>query len=250
MRKLAAFVAQTTPDFLAICEIGSGDARSLATRFALQWAYRGRQAIMWTPAFTPQKVHDRYLPAPHPFDRRGFVRVDGTLGDIPCALMTTQFASDRSTRDAQLRFARTQLRARKTKLRITRGAVACELRRHQRARYVTKRAVNTHETAAIEGMRRGKVTVVHLLRRERRRPHDRLTAAVRPLQRKARRERARIARPDFADCQKVRSGLRDKGGELAHRAGSHQAVCSCVRGNYKMLLPKPEQMRPTASIAV
>jgi len=111
MRKLAAFVAQTTPDFLAICEIGSGDARSLATRFALQWAYRGRQAIMWTPAFTPQKVHDRYLPAPHPFDRRGFVRVDGTLGDIPCALMTTQFASDRSTRDAQLRFARTQLRA-------------------------------------------------------------------------------------------------------------------------------------------
>ncbi len=111
MRKLAAFVAQTNPGILAICEIGSGDARSLATRFAMQWAYRGRQAILWTQIFTPQKVYDRYLPAPHPFERRGFVRVDGTLDETPCSLMTTQFATARSTRAAQLRFARTQLHA-------------------------------------------------------------------------------------------------------------------------------------------
>lgn len=109
MRKLAAFVAQTNPDILAVCEIGSGDARSLATRFAMQWAYRGRQAIMWTHVFAAQKVYGRYLPAPHPFQRRGFVRVDGALDQRACSLMTTQFATARSTRAAQLRVARSQL---------------------------------------------------------------------------------------------------------------------------------------------
>ncbi len=109
MRKLAGFTAHVNPDILAVCEIGSGDTRSLATRFAMQWAYRGRQALMWKNAFAPETVKARYLPAANPFDRRGLVLVDGALHDKPCTLVTTQFASRRAERIAQLSFVRARL---------------------------------------------------------------------------------------------------------------------------------------------
>jgi hypothetical protein len=110
MRKLAEFMSKEQPDIIAVCEIGSGDSRTLATRFAMQWAYRGRQALLWNEVFSPVAVHDLYLPARRPIDRRGFVRVDGTLLDRSCTLATTQFAASRNPRIPQIRFARTQLR--------------------------------------------------------------------------------------------------------------------------------------------
>jgi hypothetical protein len=110
LRKLAEFVAKAQPELLAVCEIGSGDARSFATRFAMQWAYRGRQALFWRSSFDPQRVADLYLPARTPLRRTGFVRVDGTLEQVECTLAATQFARARDPRVAQMRFARTQLR--------------------------------------------------------------------------------------------------------------------------------------------
>jgi hypothetical protein len=112
MRTLASIVAREEPDVLGVCEIEPGDALSLATRFALQWAYRGRQALFWRDVFQTPRVHDSYLSArpDRPFDRRGFVRADTTYLGRQCALVTTQFGSDRATRIPELRFARTQLR--------------------------------------------------------------------------------------------------------------------------------------------
>lgn len=113
MRRLAAFVAQTQPHILGVCDIAPGDSLSLATRFDLQWAYRGRQALFWTQTFAPSGVEGEYLPLPVPrlFGRRGFVRVEGKLGDIACTIAATQFARERRIRIPELRFARTQLRS-------------------------------------------------------------------------------------------------------------------------------------------
>lgn len=113
MRRLAAFVAQAQPHILAVCDIPPGDSLSLATRFDLQWAYRGRQALFWNAAFAPRGVEGEYLPLPAPrlFGRRGFVRVDGALGDLPLTIAVTQFARERRVRIPELRFARTQLRS-------------------------------------------------------------------------------------------------------------------------------------------
>lgn len=113
MRRLAAFVAQTRPQILAVCDIPSGDSLSLATRFDLQWAYRGRQALFWNAAFSPGGIEGEYLPlrAPRLFGRRGFVRVDGALRGLPCTVAVTQFARERRVRIPELRFARTQLRS-------------------------------------------------------------------------------------------------------------------------------------------
>lgn len=113
MRRLAAFVAQTQPQILAVCDIPSGDALSLATRFDLQWAYRGRQALFWSAAFSPKGVEGEYLPLPAPqlFGRRGFVRVDGTIRDRACTIAVTKFARERRARIPELRFARMQLRS-------------------------------------------------------------------------------------------------------------------------------------------
>ena len=112
MRRLAGFVVESNPNIVAICEIEPGDALSLATRFALQWAYRGRQALFWNARFFARDVHDLYLPlrAGRPFDRRGFVRVDGNLETRACTLVATQFSAERDARTAELRFARTQVR--------------------------------------------------------------------------------------------------------------------------------------------
>jgi hypothetical protein len=113
MRRLAAFVAQTRPHILAVCDIPPGDSLSLATRFDLQWAYRGKQALFWNAAFAPGGVEGEYLPlrAPRLFGRRGFVRVDGMLGDLSLTIAVTQFGRDRRLRIPELRFARTQLRS-------------------------------------------------------------------------------------------------------------------------------------------
>jgi hypothetical protein len=113
MQALAATVAETDPDVLAVCEIDAGDAFALATRFARGWAYRGGQAIFWTRAFAAATVHDLYLPfaIARPFDRRGILRVDGTLGASPAALFATQFDEARAFAIPEVRFARRQLHA-------------------------------------------------------------------------------------------------------------------------------------------
>ncbi|MBV8284875.1 MAG: hypothetical protein JO277_08215 [Candidatus Eremiobacteraeota bacterium] len=82
-----------------------------ATRFDRQWAHRGGQALLWKRDFAAGDVRDLYLPAPamRPFDRRGFLRVDGTHAGTSLHLFCTQFAADRNgIRD--LRFARRAVR--------------------------------------------------------------------------------------------------------------------------------------------
>ncbi len=112
MRQLAAFVDQAKPHVMGVCEIDAGDALSLATRFALQWAYRGRQALFWKTPFRAHAVHDRYLPAraAHLFDRRGLLVVDADLDGAPCMLAATQLSSERESYVPELRFARRHLR--------------------------------------------------------------------------------------------------------------------------------------------
>lgn len=110
MRKLAEFVAHSRPEVLAVCEIGSGDARALATRFELHWMYRGRQALFWRSPFESQRVCDLYLPSRTPLRRAGFLRVDGVHAAVQSTFLATQFARSRDPRVFQLRFSRVQLR--------------------------------------------------------------------------------------------------------------------------------------------
>ncbi|MDQ2662898.1 MAG: hypothetical protein M3Y18_02545 [Candidatus Eremiobacteraeota bacterium] len=112
MRSLAAFFAAAGADVFAVCEIEAGDALALATRFAAEWAYRGRQAIFWNARFLAREIADVYLPVSvaRPLDRRGFLRVDGSLDAALCALYTMQLAADRHE-IAQRRFVRTRLRS-------------------------------------------------------------------------------------------------------------------------------------------
>lgn len=113
MLSLAATVAETDPDVLAVCEIDAGDAFALATRFAREWAYRGGQALFWSTAFAAAAVHDLYLPfaIQRPFDRRGLLRVDGAFGDVPTALFATQLGAARAFAVPEMRYARTHLHA-------------------------------------------------------------------------------------------------------------------------------------------
>ncbi|MDQ2873125.1 MAG: hypothetical protein M3R35_08375 [Candidatus Eremiobacteraeota bacterium] len=112
MRSLAEFVAERDPQLLGVCEIDAGDALALATRFARQWAYRGRQALFWNDAFHARSVRDAYLPfrAAKPFDRRGLLRLEGSLGARETTLFATQFSTLREQRIPELRFARAQVR--------------------------------------------------------------------------------------------------------------------------------------------
>lgn len=112
MRELAAFVDEVKPHVMGVCEIDAGDALSLATRFALQWAYRGRQALFWRAPFRAHAVHDRYLPvrAARLFDRRGLLVIDADVDGVPCALAVTQLSSVREQFIVELRFARSHLR--------------------------------------------------------------------------------------------------------------------------------------------
>jgi hypothetical protein len=113
MQALAATVAETDPDVLAVCEIDAGDAFAVATRFARAWAYRGGQALFWTRTFLAKEVHDLYLPfaIQRPFDRRGLLRVDGSIARTPAALFATQFGESRAFAIPEIRYARRQLGA-------------------------------------------------------------------------------------------------------------------------------------------
>jgi hypothetical protein len=92
--------------------VAPGDALVLATRFALEYAYRGGQAILWTSVFRAIEIHDRYLPAPplRPLDRRGILQVDGTLGGKHFTVVATQFSAERENVVRELRFTRRALR--------------------------------------------------------------------------------------------------------------------------------------------
>ncbi|HEY1976059.1 MAG TPA: hypothetical protein VGG89_05935 [Candidatus Baltobacteraceae bacterium] len=112
MRSLAALFSADDPDVAALSGIDAGDALATATRFDREWAYRGRQALLWKRRMTAHAVHDFYLPvsALRPFDRRGLLCVDADAGNVPLHLFATQFAGGR-TAIRDLRFARTAVRS-------------------------------------------------------------------------------------------------------------------------------------------
>lgn len=123
MRDLAGCVSRYDPGVLAISQIDSGDALALATRFARQWAYRGGQALFWKTDFRAERVLGDYLPfvSSRPFDRRGFLQVDGRLKDRPCSLYVTFFGRARSQYVPEMRFVRTKLRPGSTAIAFAHG---------------------------------------------------------------------------------------------------------------------------------
>jgi len=112
MQSLAGFLYESDPDVVALGGIDAGDALAIATRFDREWAYRGRQALLWNRRVVAHQVHDLYLPASplRPFDRRGLLRVDAECDGVATHLFATEFATDR-TRVGDLRFARSAIRA-------------------------------------------------------------------------------------------------------------------------------------------
>jgi hypothetical protein len=112
MRSLAAFYDRVRPDVLAVCEIDAGDALALATRFALQWAYRGGQAVFWLGALRATGIRDNYLPfSPvRPFERRGIVEVTMQIADAPATILATHVAAEREQRIREVRHLRTVAR--------------------------------------------------------------------------------------------------------------------------------------------
>jgi hypothetical protein len=113
MRKLAAFVAASNFDVFAVCDVESGDALALATRFALQWAYRGRQALFWTARYQAKACRDEYLPfnPARPFERRATIQIEGACDGSALTLFATRFSDDRGAWIPQLRVVRSSLRA-------------------------------------------------------------------------------------------------------------------------------------------
>lgn len=112
MRSLAAFIESVKPDICAVCDIESGDALALATRFIMQWAYRGGQAVFWNKHAQATEILDEYLPfSPRrPFERRGLVRVDLRVGSWPARVYATQIGAERDQRIRDLRYLRAALR--------------------------------------------------------------------------------------------------------------------------------------------
>jgi hypothetical protein len=112
MRALAQRISTSQPDVLALSEIDDGDALALATRFDLQWAYRGGQALLWNARLRSARVAESYLPAAplQAFERRGLLRLDGAFDDGELSLLAARFSSDRS-RARDLRFTRGIVRA-------------------------------------------------------------------------------------------------------------------------------------------
>lgn len=112
MRALAASVAEERPHVVSVCEIEPGDALAFATRFAMQWAYRGHQALFWSEPFQARRVRDLYLPAVGAiaFERRGFLYVEAEMDGRSCVLAATQFSEERRPCIAEIRFARGMLR--------------------------------------------------------------------------------------------------------------------------------------------
>jgi hypothetical protein len=108
MRGIAESVAALEPDVLCVHGIAPGDALALATRFDFGWAYRGAQALFWSPAFVPLAVRDGYLPVPplRPFERRGLLEVDGLSAGQPLKLLATQLSQERAQRIRDLRYVR------------------------------------------------------------------------------------------------------------------------------------------------
>jgi hypothetical protein len=112
MRVVAESIAAHETAIFCVHGIEEGDALALATRFDCGYAYRGRQSLFWNGRYTAREVLDHYLPSSplRPFDRRGLVQVEGSMGHTPLALIATQFAAERATRVREVRFARTVLR--------------------------------------------------------------------------------------------------------------------------------------------
>lgn len=94
MRALAEYLARKKPAVAAISRIGAGDARSLATRFGLQWVYRGRQALFWDQRFSAIRVDTAYVQARLPLRRTGLIEVEGMLAEERCTLALTEVASE------------------------------------------------------------------------------------------------------------------------------------------------------------
>jgi hypothetical protein len=113
MRAVAKAIAARDPAVTCVHGTTSGDALALATRFALNYAYRGSQALLWKPLFVADEVQDRYLPALplRPFDRRGILQVDGRIGAQRVALVATQCSIERDAYVRELRFARRVVRS-------------------------------------------------------------------------------------------------------------------------------------------
>lgn len=113
MRSLASFYDARKPHVFAISRMTPGDALALATRFSLQWAYRGRQSVFWQNGLTNARCEDPYLPfhLARPLDRRALVRVDVDRGTHPLTIAATQFARTQTQRVPELRFVRKVLRA-------------------------------------------------------------------------------------------------------------------------------------------
>jgi hypothetical protein len=111
-RRLATLVHAHEPNVLAIGRIDPGDALALATRFAMDWAYRGGQAIFWRRPFEVDAVHDYYQPAAIglALERRGLVVVESHYGSQRCILAATAFGRYRDSYVFELRFTRARLR--------------------------------------------------------------------------------------------------------------------------------------------
>ncbi|MDP9018122.1 MAG: hypothetical protein M3N19_07365 [Candidatus Eremiobacteraeota bacterium] len=111
-RSLAALIARLDPQVFGVCEIDAGDALAIATRFAMQWGYRGGQAVFWKPRFTALTIRDEYLPfsAARPFERRGLLRIALRNEREHIKMVATQIGSERDVRIRELRHLRNALR--------------------------------------------------------------------------------------------------------------------------------------------
>ncbi|GAC1391765.1 MAG: hypothetical protein NVSMB31_09380 [Vulcanimicrobiaceae bacterium] len=97
---------------MAICEIDAGDALAIATRFAMQWGYRGGQAVFWKTRFSALTIRDEYLPfsPARPFERRGFLRIALRSEHTHLKIVATQIGTEREMRIRELRHLRAALR--------------------------------------------------------------------------------------------------------------------------------------------
>jgi len=93
------------PAIFSVHGIEEGDALALATRFACEYAYRGRLAIFWNATFAAREIVDR---------NRGLLRVNGTFAGGRLALVARRFSSARASRVRELRQVRTELRTTKS----------------------------------------------------------------------------------------------------------------------------------------
>lgn len=112
LREILAFAQRESPDVLAAGDIDPGDALTIATRLAVEWAYRGGQAIFWNARFEPAEISEAYLPrSPAMLKRRGLLVVRGAVAGIELTIAATQLDESREQRIPQLRFVRERLRA-------------------------------------------------------------------------------------------------------------------------------------------